>query len=486
MAPHQDHIENSKERQDAEMFEDVGPEKAIPTAQSYDRFGAHEKTDPKEIALVKKLDRWIMPMLWSMYWLNYLDRNAIALARLNTLEEDLGLSDTQYQTCVSILFVGYILGQIPSNMFLTRTRPSRYMGLCMALWAVVSALTALSKDFVGLLLTRFFLGLTEAPYYPGAVYILSLFYNRKEVATRIAILYTGNILATAFAGLIAAGIFHGMDGSLGLAGWKWLFILQGVVTFIIAIIGYFVLPDFPHNTKWLTEEERNLAHNRMELDTTSNQGNTSTTQGLKQAAKDPVVWLFCFMAHMHLAANGFKNFFPTVVKSLNFSTTITLVLTCPPYLIAGAVTILVSWSSGKFNERTWHITISKIVATIGFAASAATLDTAGRYVSMVIFTIGTYGVNSLILGWCGSVCGQTKEKKAVAIGMVTTIMNISFIWTPYLWIEDSAPRFVPAMTASCGFSLATAAIAWVVKVIMKKRNDKLRNHEDEHQNYYVY
>ncbi|KAK0389514.1 hypothetical protein NLU13_3089 [Sarocladium strictum] len=442
-----------------------------------------EKTDPKEIALVKKLDRWIMPMLWSMYWLNYLDRNAIALARLNSLEEDLGLTDTQYQTCVSILFVGYILGQIPSNMFLTRTRPSRYMGLCMALWAVVSALTAMSKDFTGLLLTRFFLGLTEAPYYPGAVYILSLFYNRKEVATRIAILYTGNILATAFAGLIAAGIFHGMDGTLGLAGWKWLFILQGVVTFVIAFIGYFILPDFPHNTKWLTEEERNLAHNRMELDTTSNQGNTSTMQGLKQAAKDPVVWLFCFMAHMHLAANGFKNFFPT---SLNFNTTITLVLTCPPYLIAGVVTILVSWSSGKFNERTWHITISKIVATIGFAASAATLDTAGRYVSMVIFTIGTYGVNSLILGWCGSVCGQTKEKKAVAIGMVTTIMNISFIWTPYLWIEDSAPRFVPAMAASCGFSLATAALAWWVKVIMKRRNTRLRNNEDEQQNLYVY
>lgn len=117
-------------------------------------------------------------------------------------------------------------------MFLTRTRPSRYMGCAMALWAVVSALTALSKDFTGLLLTRFFLGLTEAPCkpllqvrravviltkadYPGAVYILSLFYNRKEVATRIAILYTGNILATAFAGLIAAGIFHGMDGTLG-------------------------------------------------------------------------------------------------------------------------------------------------------------------------------------------------------------------------------------------------------------------------------
>jgi MFS family permease len=178
----------------------------------------------------------------------------------------------------------------------------------MMLWAVVSALTAVTKDFVGLLLVRFFLGLTEAPYYPGAVYILSIFYNRKEVATRIAILYTGNILATAFAGLIAAGVFHGMDGSMGLAGWKWLFILQGVVTFVIAVVGYFVLPDFPSTTRWLTPEERELAHNRMELDTVGNKGTTSTMNGLKQAVRDPMVWIFAMMAHMHLAANGFKNF----------------------------------------------------------------------------------------------------------------------------------------------------------------------------------
>ena len=90
----------------------------------------------------------------------------------------------------------------------------------MALWAIVSALTALSTNFTGLLLTRFFLGITEAPFYPGAVYILTVFYNRKEVATRIAILYTGNVLATAFAGLIAAGVFHGMDKVAGIAGWR--------------------------------------------------------------------------------------------------------------------------------------------------------------------------------------------------------------------------------------------------------------------------
>lgn len=460
--------------------------KPIPTVEKTDYSGAHEKTDPREIALVKKLDRWIMPMLWSMYWLNYLDRNAIALARLNDLEEDLNLSSTQYQTCVSILFVGYLLGGIPSNMFLTRTRPSRYLGICMMLWAVVSAVTAASKDFTGLLLTRFFLGLTEAPYYPGAVYLLSCFYTRKEVATRIAILYTGNILATAFAGLIAAGIFHGMDGAGGLSGWKWLFILQGAVTFIIAIFGFFLLPDTPSTTKWLTEDERALAHNRMELDTIQNKGKASTMEGLKQASRDPMTWIFAMMAHMHLAANGFKNFFPTVVQTLGFNQTITLVLTCPPYLIAGAVTILVSWSSGKMNERTWHITISKAVATVGFVAACLTMNTAGRYVNMVIFTIGTYGVNSLILGWCGSVCGQTKEKKAVAISIVTTVMNASFIWTPYLWPKSDGPRYAIALGSSAGFSIATAMLAWVAKFMLMRRNKKLQASEDEVTNYYVY
>ncbi|CAI6026026.1 unnamed protein product [Clonostachys chloroleuca] len=449
-------------------------EKPVPIVDKVDYSGAHEKTDPKEIALVKKLDRWIMPMLWSMYWLNYLDRNAIALARLNNLEKDLNLKGEQYQTCVSILFVGYILGQVPSNMFITRTRPSRYMGIMMMLWAIVSALTAVAHDYIGLLLTRFFLGLTESPYYP------------REVATRIAILYTGNILATAFAGLIAAGIFHGMDGLAGLAGWKWLFILQGAVTFVIALVGFFLLPDTPLTTKWLTQEERDLAYNRMELDTVDNKGETDTLSGLKQAAKDPLVWIFAFMAHLHLAANGFKNFFPTVVKTLGFNQTITLVLTCPPYLIAGAVTILVSWSSGKFNERTWHITASKAVATIGFVAAGATLNLAGRYVSMVIFTIGTYGVNSLILAWCGSVCGQTKEKKAVAISIVTMIMNISFVWTPYLWPSSDEPRYLIAMASSAAFSVATALTAWVARIICQRKNKAIRAREDETTNFYVY
>lgn len=175
-----------------------------------------------------------------------------------------------------------------------------------------------------------------------------------------------------------------------------------------------------------------------------------------------------------------------MVETLGFSETVTLVLTCPPYLIAGASTILVSWMSGKFNERTWHITCSKAVAIVGFVAAGLTLNIPGRYVSMVIFTIGTYAVNSLILGWCSSVCGQTKEKKAVAISMVTMIMNISFIWTPYLYPDSDEPRYLMAMMSSAAFSAATAALAWLAKILLIRKNRKMRNSEDETGIFYVY
>jgi hypothetical protein len=137
------------------------------------------------------------------------------------------------------------------------------------------------------------------------------------------------------------------------------------------------------------------------------------------------------------------------------------------------------------NERTWHITASKSVAILGFVLGALVTNTGVKYFSMVVFTIGTYAVNSLILGWVGSTCGQSTEKKAAAISIVTTVMNASFIWTPYLWDPKDAPQYQPAMFSSAAFSAGTAAVAWVVKIIMKRRNQRLRQSEDEVQTFYM-
>ncbi|KAL4934672.1 major facilitator superfamily domain-containing protein [Aspergillus undulatus] len=419
-------------------------------------------------------------------FLNYLDRNAIALARLNSLEADLNLSSTEYQTWVSILFVGYVIVGIPANMVVTRVRPSWWMSSCMAVWAIISALTAL------------------APYYPGALYILATFY------TRMSILYMGNILATAFAWLIALGIFQ-MDGMMlpplltittltfisqrGIADWRWLFIIQSAVTLAAAITGFFILPDEPLTTHWLTTDERALAHERTMADTVANAGKATTWNGLCEAAKDPKVWLFTAMQHCHLPANGFKNFFPTAVEMLGFNETITLVLTCPPYLIAGIISIVWSWSLGRLNERTWHITVAKTVAVFGFILGCATLNTGTRYFAMVTFSIGTYAVRVAFHFYPlpmsrrkARIWERLEEKKASSLAIVNCIAVASFIWTPYMWPTSNEPRYTMATSSSAALSVATGPGAWLMRVWLVWENRRIRGRwgADETVLYYAY
>ncbi|KAH7121310.1 major facilitator superfamily domain-containing protein [Dendryphion nanum] len=450
--------------------------KAVSSSPQGDYSGAIAKSDPKEIALVRKLDMRIMPALFCMYFLNKLDQNAIANARLNGLEKHLGLVGTQYNTCISILYVGYLFAQIPSNMLLSskKIRPSLYMSFCMMAWATVATLAAVVKNYTGLVAVRFFLGIVEAPFYPGALYILSLFYTRKEIATRVSILYAGNIFAVAFAGLIAAATFATLDGKNGLHGWQYLFIIEGVVTFGVAIVTIFLLPDYPLTTRWLTEDERQLAHDRIEKDTVGLEQSKGARAGFMQAIKDPRLYLMVFMQNMHLSATSFNQFFPTVVGSLGFNTTITLVLTAPPTLVAGAVGIAIGISSGKFNERTWHITAMMGLAVAGFVISAVTLNVPARYVSCFLFASGVYSVNSVILGWVSATLGQTPEKKAASLSIVNVISMASFIYTPYLYPKSDGPKYIIAMSSNACFSFASIAAAWTLKTWLVVQNRRLK------------
>ncbi|KAL5424051.1 hypothetical protein PMIN06_002445 [Paraphaeosphaeria minitans] len=479
-------IESGKHTKHYEEKADLEGVKPV-AGGNVDYTGSVAKTDPREIALVRKIDWRLMPTLCTMYFLNYVDRNAIAQARLNNLEDDLGMSGVQFNTTVSILFVGYVLMQVPSNMLITRIKPGIYMSAWMLVWAVVSGCTALVQNFGGLVACRFFLGITEAPFYPGATYMLSIFYTRKEVATRIALLYCAQILATGFSGLIAAGVFAGMDGLRGIAGWRWLFIVEGAVTAFVSIFGFFLLPNTPLTTSWLTPEERQMAHERMERDRVGDSGEkVSMMEGLKQACKDKRTWLFCLMQNFHLSACSFNSFFPTVVKTLGFNRTITLVLTCPPFLFAGAAGILTGWSSGRLHERTWHITAGLFVAIVGFVIAASTMNTAGRYIACFIFPVGAYSVNSVIIGWASSTLSQTKEKKAVVLAMTNVGGQIGYIYGAYLWPDSDSPRYGIGFGASAGFALLSIACAWAIRVMLIKENKKLKESTDEHINLYGY
>ncbi|KAH7357405.1 major facilitator superfamily domain-containing protein [Pyrenochaeta sp. MPI-SDFR-AT-0127] len=453
-----------------------------------DYSGAVKKTSAEEIRLVKKLDRRIMGILWAMYFLNYLDRNAIAQARLNNLEDDLNLVGSQYNTCISILFVGYLIMQIPSNMLMSsqKVRPSLYMCACMMAWAVVSACTALTHNYTGLVLVRFFLGVAEAPYYPGALYLLSLFYTRKEIATRISILYSGNIFATSFSGLIAEAVFSTLDGTHGLSGWKWLFIIEGAVTFGIAIVGIWMLPDYPLTTRWLTAEERQLAHDRILRDTVGVEPSRGARAGFQQAIRDPRLYLLCLMQNMHLSACSFNNFFPTVVGSLGFNRTITLALTCPPYLVSGFFGVAIGLTSGKFNERTWHITICMGAALVGFIISCVTMNVAARYTACFLFASGAYAVNSVIIGWVSATLGQTTEKKAVSLSIVNVVANASYIYTAYLYPKSDGPKYLVAMASNAAFAFMTIACAWALRFWLTAINKRSKRERPEEVVFYAY
>lgn len=240
------------------------------------------------------LDMWIVLVL--MYVMNYLDRNNIAAARLAGLEDELNLSSTQYLTALSILFVGYMLMQIPSNLFLNKVgKPALYLPTVMIVWGVISAATAGAQTFGGLIAIRFFLGFVEAAYFPGCLFFLSSWYTRQELGFRTAILYSGSLLSGAFSGLISAGITNGLNGARGLRAWRWLFIIEGVITIVIAFFAYFALPNFPRTTTWLTENERQLAIWRLDEDIGEDDWIGSQQQtffhGMKLAFADIKMWI---------------------------------------------------------------------------------------------------------------------------------------------------------------------------------------------------
>lgn len=188
--------------------------------------------------------------------------------------------------------------QLPSNLILTRVRPSIYLPLFVCIWSAVSASTAAASNYKQLLAIRFILGISEAPFFPGVFYLLSCWYTRRELALRTAILYSGVILATAFSGLIAAGVFAQLEGAQGIASWRWLFIIEGALSFAFGLLALVVLPDFPGkrtgSARWLlNEEEHRVAGLRIERDRTAvEEGSKSVWDGLSLAVKDYRTWVF--------------------------------------------------------------------------------------------------------------------------------------------------------------------------------------------------
>lgn len=302
-----------------------------------------------------------------------------------------------------MLFAGYLTLQIPSNLLLTRVRPSLYLPICMALWGVVSGCTALAKDFKGLVICRFFLGFLEAPFFPGALFLLSSWYTPRELATRTAVMYTGSLLSSAFGGLIGAGVQYGLDGVHGLHPWQWLFVIEGSVTVALSLGAIFILPDFPATTRWLTPQEKAIAVHRLRVHSGSlDEERGSVVQGLKMAVMDYKVWLLTLIVILKTSAGAVTSFIPTLVATFEYGKVQSLLMTAPPYIFAAIAAMVISISSDKLSERYFHLVCPLAVGLVGYIIAATTTTLAPRYFSLFLMLGGVYGCFDITYAWISS------------------------------------------------------------------------------------
>ncbi|KAL2147642.1 hypothetical protein VTI28DRAFT_8096 [Corynascus sepedonium] len=417
-----------------------------------------------------------------LYIMNYLDRNNIAAARLKGLQDDLNLSYNQYATCLSILYVGYILMQVPSNMAINLvSRPSLYIGCSMLLWGLISTLSGIVTGFGGMVAIRFFLGFVEAAFLPGALLILSKWYTRRELTTRNALLFCGNLISNAFSALVGAGVLSNMQGVLGHAAWRWLFYIEGAATMFFAVLAAFILPDLPHNTRGFTEEERYVAQLRMTedvgvADTDDEPGQTVWT-GLILAGKDPKVYLMMFTLTAYVVGLSFNAFFPTLTGTLGFGYVPTLLMSAPPWVFACLVSLVNAWHSDRTQDKFWHIVGPIGLGLVGFIISMSTLNVAARYVALFL-QASSYAGFIVFYSWISSSFPRPPAKRAVAIAMINAFSQLGNVAGSYVWDleENGFRKSYGIVTAMFGVAVAGCL---VFRIVLMRLNRKLEEEEGE-------
>ncbi|GAA6006173.1 hypothetical protein JCM10207_000550 [Rhodosporidiobolus poonsookiae] len=377
-----------------------------------------------------------------IYILNYIDRNNASAARTKGLEEDLNLQGREYDSLLSVLYVGYILMQVPSNMLVQYTgRPSIYLPTCVAIWGTISVLTGITHNFVGALLTRFFLGFVEAAFFPGALMVLAAWYKKEELGLRFTMLYCGSLISNAFGPLIAAGILGGMEGKLGHPAWRWLFYIEGALTIFFALLAIPILPDFPHNSRGFTKAELELAQLRMTEDVgVKDDTKVSNWQALKLALGDYKLWVMALSLTAMTIGLSFNQFFPQITSTLGYSRTASLLLCAPPFAFAAICAFAVSRHSDKKQERYLHIVIPLSLGIVGFIIGMTTHSFGPRYFSLFLMA-QSYSGFVCFYAWTSSTFARPAMTRAISIAFVNAFSQLGNVAGAYIFPSTWAPTY---------------------------------------------
>ncbi|CAH0059303.1 unnamed protein product [Clonostachys solani] len=445
---------------------------------------ATTKLTPEENVIAmhvrKKVDYRILPITLVVYLLDFVDRNNYSLARLQGLEADLGLTESEYQAGLSLFFVGYLLGQVPANLLLNRfARPSYHLAFFTCIWGIISTCTGLSRGFRSLAVCRFLLGFAEAPFFPGVIFCLSKWYTKQELAFRVAIFSSGNLISGAFASLIAAGILEGIGHARGLAPWQWLYLVTGPVTILVGLFVWIVLPDFPENWKGLSPEERRVAILRVAIDGSQadiDEPGMTQFKGLKMALTDVNTYVLGLAYMCIIGSVGFGLFLPSLTASLGYSHTVSLLLCTPPYIFMTIWLIVHSWLSDRWNSRFWFYMYPLPISIVGFVIfmTADQAMFAARYVSLFLMPFVSASAVSAF-SWVSSSISRPPAKRAAAFAIINCFATSASIWVPFVYI---APRYTMAMIINIVLCVCAGILGVVHLYVLVWRNRKLARIEE--------
>ncbi|KAL1841471.1 hypothetical protein VTJ49DRAFT_7026 [Mycothermus thermophilus] len=327
-------------------------------------------------AILRKMDLHLIPVLTLLYLLSFLDRGNIGNAQIEGLSSSLHLTDAQYNWCLTVFFFTYAGFEVPSNLMLKRLRPSVWIPSIMVAWGVVVTLMGFVKSFRGLLAARIFLGVTEAGLFPGVAYYLTNWYRREEMQLRQAMFFSAAGIAGAFSGLLAFAIGK-MDGVGGLEGWRWIFILEGIATVVIAGGAFWAMYDYPETAGFLTEEEREWVvwrlkyqHNRPRTQVEQEEG--FRWRYVRDAFCDWQVWLSVVL-YWGIACPlyGISLFLPTIIQQLGYRSSTAQLMTVPFYTSAAVFALVAAYLCDHAGRRSPFILSCLFIMAAGFSAMAS-------------------------------------------------------------------------------------------------------------------
>ncbi|KAI2629296.1 MFS transporter [Hypomontagnella submonticulosa] len=451
----QEHLENNSEEGKSIPSEDANNE---------------EFDYRRNRALNRRLDIRIIPLCGILYLLNFLDRGNVGNAKVLNQEtnDDLlhktGMTAEGYAIAVSLFSVAYALFEIPSNWIMKHhVRPSVWMAFLLGCWGALTLGFAGVNNYATVLALRLLIGMFEAGFFPAILYVISGWYPYNERAVRMAFVVAFSNLAGAFGGAIAYGIGHANRRG-GLEGFRWLFIIEGVITIVSVVPTLLILPDYPARAKFLSPSEKSFAEQRLKARGGGFDKSHASKKELLSTFFSPrmLAHYVAYIANV-VTQGSFTFYTPTIVAGLGYDSIQAQLLVVPPWVVAFVVALAVSYTADRFNARGWHITAISIIGGLGWltAGLLPTTSYASRYGCLCMAAVGAFPASPSMTNW--TICNTPSLLTIpLTIAIHNSSAGIGQIIAQWIWKANEEKQGFPTgnfVCAACNFFVAIVAFS---------------------------